>query len=103
MASPYVQLSASDIKRLIKSHHYLLSTPNVVSLSYRDEKKDGEKTGQKALHIGVIKKLNSQDIVKPDILLPKFVSFETEDKRKVTIRVKVIEEGEIVALADRTL
>ena len=98
----FVQLSASDAKRLIKSHHYLLSTPNVVSLSYRDEKKGGEKTGQKALHVGVIKKLNSQDIVKPDVLLPKFVSFETEDKKKVEIRVRVIEEGEIVALAGGT-
>ena len=94
----FVQLSAPDAKRLIKGHHYLLSTPNVVSLSYRDEKRDGQKTGQKALHVGVIKKLKSQDIVKPDIVLPKFVLFETEEKRKVEIRVRVIEEGEIVAL-----
>lgn len=98
MATLYFQLSASDAKRLIRSHHYLLSTPNVVSLSYRDEKRDNKKTGEKALHVGVIKKLKAQDIVKPDIVLPKFVSFETEDKRKVEIRIRVIEEGEIVAL-----
>ena len=98
MASQYFQLSASDAKRLIRSHHYLLSTPNVVSLSYHDEKKDGKTTGQKALHVGVIKKLKPQDIVKPDIVLPKFVAFETEDKKKVEIRVRIIEEGEIEAL-----
>ena len=98
MASPYVQLSPSDAERLITSHHYLLVTPNVSSLSYRDEIKDGEKTGQKALYIGVIKKLESQDIVKPDVLLPKFVSFETEDKKKVEIRVRVVQEGEVVAV-----
>ena len=98
MASQYFQLSASDTKRLIKSHHYLLSTPNVVSLSYHDEKKDGKTTGQKALHVGMIKKLKPEDIVKPDIVLPKFVAFETEDKKKVEIRVRIIEEGEIEAL-----
>lgn len=98
MATLYFQLSASDAKRLIRSHHYLLSTPNVVSLSYRDEKRDNKKTGEKALHVGVIKKRKAQDIVKPDIILPKFVSFETEDKRKVEIRIQVFEEGEIVAL-----
>ena len=92
-------LSQADAKKLVKSQHHLLSTPNVVSISYCDEKKDGKKTGRKVLCFGVIKKLQPQSIVKPDVLLPKSVPFETENKKAVDIPVQVVEDGEIVSLA----
>ena len=92
-------LSQADARKLVKSQHHLLSTPNVVSISYCDEKKNGRKTGRKVLCFGVVKKLQPQHIVKPDVLLPKSVSFENEDKKVVEIPVQVVEDGEIVSLA----
>ena len=92
-------LSQADARKLVKSHHHLLSTPNVVSISYCDEKKDGKKTGRKVLCFGVVKKLQPKHIAKPDVLLPKSVSFENENKKVVEIPVQVVEDGEIVSLA----
>lgn len=99
MVGPPVKLSATDAKKLIKSHHYLLSTPYIVSLSYHDEKKGGQKTGNKVFYIGVIKKLTAQQTEAPDVLIPEFILFETEDNKIVNVPVVVIEEGEIVALS----
>ena len=92
-------LSQADARKLVKSQHHLLSTPNVVSISYCDEKKNGRKTGRKVLCFGVVRKLQPQHIVKPDVLLPKSVSFEKEDKNVVEIPVQVVEDGEIISLA----
>ena len=99
MVGPPVKLSATDAKKLIKSHHFLLSTPNIVSLSYHDEKKGGQKTGNKVFYIGVIKKPTLQRTEAPDVLIPEFILFETEENKIVNVPVVVIEEGEIVALS----
>ena len=70
---------------------------NIVSLSYRSEKREGKKTGRYVLHVGVIEKLPAEDIKELDVLLPKVVTYETPTK-KVDIPVQVVEEGVIQAL-----
>ena len=99
MVGPSVKLSAADAKKLIKSHHYLLSAPNIVSLSYRNEKKGGQNTGNKVFCIGVIKKPTAQQTEAPDVHIPESILFESEDNKIVNVPVNVIEEGEIVALS----
>ena len=48
-----------------------MSTANMVSLSYRSEKREGKKIGRHVLHVGVIEKLPAEEIKEPDVLLPK--------------------------------
>ena len=91
-------LSNSDARRLTDSYRHYLSCPNIVSISYCDEKKRDQKTGRKVLCFGVVKKLECDGIVEPNVLLPKSVPFETENKVKVEIPVQMVEEGEIFAL-----
>ena len=92
-------LSTEEAKSFLKSKRYLLSTPNVVSLGFRNEKLDGEKKGRgKIFRVGVIKKLSQDSIKHPDIFIPKFFEHAvTGSDEKVAIPVKVVEEGEIVA------
>ena len=90
-------LSNSDAKRLTDSYRHYLSFPNIVSISYCDEKKGDQKTSRKVLCFGVVKKFEYDGIVGPN-LLPKSVPFETEKKVKLDIPVQMVEEGEIVAL-----
>ena len=99
MAYCAVNLSVSDSKKLTDCYRHYLSIPNIVSISYCDEKKRDRKTGRKVLCFGVVRKLKCEDITAPNVLLPKSVSFETEDKVKIEIPVQVVEEGEIVALS----
>ena len=48
----------------------LLSTANIVSLSYHSEKKEDKKTGRYVLHIDdIIKKLPAEEIKEPDVQL----------------------------------
>ena len=93
-----LMLSNSDARRLTDSYRHYLSFPNIVSISYCDEKKRGQKTGRKVLCFGVVKKLECDGIVGANLHLPKSVQFETENKVKVEIPVQMVEEGEIVAL-----
>ena len=93
-----LMLSNSDARRLTDSYRHYLSFPNIVSISYCDEKKRGQKTGRKVLCFGVVKKLECDGIVGANLHLPKSVQFETENKVKVEIPVEMVEEGEIVAL-----
>ena len=93
-----IELDEVEAKDLLKKYKHLLSTPNVVSLSYCSEKKEGRKTGRNVLRVGVIKKLPAEDIKDPDVLLPKAVEYETLNK-KVSVPVQVVEEGEICALS----
>ena len=90
-------LSNSDARRLTNSYRHYLSSPNIVSISYCDEKKRDQKSGKKVLCFGVVKKFEGDGVVGPN-LLPNSVSFETENKVKVEIPVQMVEEGEIVAL-----
>ena len=90
-------LSTEEAKSFLASKRYLLSTPNVVSLGFSDEKVDGKKTGGKVFRVGVIKKLEKKDITHPDIFIPKF--FDHTSKRRsgiARIPVDVVEEGELV-------
>ena len=92
-------LSTEEAKSFLKSKRYLLSTPNVVSLGFSNEKLDGGKKGRgKIFRAGVIKKLSQESIKHPDIFIPKFFEHAvTGSDEKVAISVKVVEEGEIVA------
>lgn len=92
-------LSTEEAKSFLKSKRYLLSSPNVVSLGFSNEKGDGEKKGRgKIFRVGVIKKLKQDSIKDPDIFIPKFFEYAvTGSDEKVAIPVKVVEEGEIVA------
>lgn len=92
-------LSTEEAKSFLKSKRYLLSTPNVVSLGFSNEKLDGEEKGRgKIFRVGVIKKLSKDSIKHPDIVIPKFFEHAvTGSDEKVNIPVKVVEEGEIVA------
>ena len=91
-------LSDSDARRLTECYCHYLSFPNIVSVSYCDEKKRDQKTSRKVLCFGVVKKVECDGIAGPNLHLPKSVSFETENKVKVEIPVQMVEEGEIVAL-----
>lgn len=88
------ELSRSEVASLLDANKFtrrLLSTPNVVSMSYTDEVKKGEKTGKKVLQVGVIKKLNKHEVKRPDIRLPKEVLLGQE----LAVPVQVVEEGEL--------
>ena len=91
-------LSDSDARRLTDYYCHYLSSPNIVSVSYCDEKKRDQKTSRKVLCFGVVKKIECDGIEGPNLHLLKSVSFETENKVKVEIPVEMVEEGEIVAL-----
>ena len=92
-------LFTEEAKSFLKSKRYLLSTPNVVSLGFSNEKLDGGKKGRgKIFRVGVIKKLSQESIKHPDIFIPKFFEHAvTGSDEKVAIPVKVVEEGEIFA------
>ena len=92
------ELDELEAKALLKKYQHFMCTPNVVSLSYSSEKKEGKKTGRYVLRVGVIKKLSAEEIKDPDVLLPKAVVYETPTK-KVHVPVQVVEEGEIWALS----
>ena len=47
-----IKLDEVEARELLKKHQYLLSTANIVSLSYRCEKRGGKKTERYVLHIG---------------------------------------------------
>ena len=85
MAYCAVNLSVSDSKKLTDCYRHYLCIPNIVSISYCDETKRDQKTGRKVLCFGVVRKLKCEDITAPNVLLPKSVSFETEDKVKIEI------------------
>ena len=88
------ELSHSEVASLLDTNKFtrrLLSTPNVVSMSYTDEVKKGEKTGKKVLQVGVIKKLNKREVRSPNIRLPKEVLLGEE----LAVPVQVVEEGEL--------
>ena len=93
----YEQLTAEEARKLLQNYRHFLSSPNVVSLDYCDEKVDGTKTGRKVFRIGVIQKLLPEKIQKPDILLPRNVE-HCLTRGKVDIPVKIVEEGVIVAI-----
>ena len=92
-----VILSTEEAKSFLKSKRHLLSTPNVVSLGFSNEKVDGKKTGGKIFRVGVIKKLPKESIKHPDIFIPKFFEHTRKcNNEKVTIPVIIVEEGELV-------
>ena len=49
-----IKLDEVEARELLKKHQYMyfLSTANIVSLSYRSEKRGGKKTEKYVLHIG---------------------------------------------------
>ena len=62
-----IKLDEVEARELLKKHQYMyfLSTANIVSLSYRSEKRGGKKTGRYVLHVGVIGKLPAEKIKGP--------------------------------------
>ena len=92
-------LSNEEAKRFLKSKRYFLSTPNVVSLGFINGKWDDQKRRRgRIFRVGVIKKLSQDDIKDPDIFIPKFLEHTvTGSDEIVDIRVKIFEEGELVA------
>ena len=92
-------LSTEEAKSFLKSKRYLLSTPNVVSLGFINEKIDGNKTGAKIFRVGVIKKQSKENIKDPDTFVPKFFKHSKSNCNEVVhIPVKVVEEGELESL-----
>ena len=92
-------LSIEEAKSFLKSKRYLLSTPNVVSLGFINEKIDGNKTGAKIFRVGVIKKQSKESIKDPDIFVPKIFEHSKSNSNEVIhIPVKVVEEGELEPL-----
>ena len=69
----------------------ILSTPNVVSISYTHEVKNGERTGRKVLQVGVIKKLKKNEIHYPDIPIPKAIKLGND----LVVPVQVVVEGNL--------
>ena len=92
-------LSNEEAKRFLKSKRSYLSTPNVVSLGFINGKWDDQKRRRgRIFRVGVIKKLSQDDIKDPDIFIPKFLEHTvTGSDEVVDIRVKIFEEGELVA------
>ena len=89
-------LSIEEIKSFLDEKSDLLSTPNVVSLGFSNERVDGKKTGGKIFRVGVIKKLPRERIEYPDFVIPKFFKhIFSSDNRKVVIPVTIEEEGEL--------
>ena len=90
-------LSTEEAKSFLESKRHLLSTPNVVSLGFSNEKVDGKKTGGKIFRVGVIKKLPKESIQHPDVFIPKFFEqTRNSSNEKVVIPVIIVEEGELV-------
>ena len=88
-------LSIVEAKSFMESQRYLLSTPNVVSLGFSNEKIDGEKTGGKIFRVGVIKRQPKENIKDPDIFIPKFLEHtETDSNKVVHVPVEIVGEGE---------
>ena len=88
------ELSRVEVSSLLSTNKFtrrLLSTPNVVSMSYTDEVRNGEKTGKKVLQVGVVKKLKKHELKRPNIRLPKEVLLGKE----LAVPVQVVEEGEL--------
>lgn len=92
-------LSNEEAKRFLKSKRHFLSTPNVVSLGFINGKWDDQKRRRgRIFRVGVIKKLSQDDIKDPDIFIPKFLEHTVTGSDKIVdIRVKIFEEGELVA------
>lgn len=92
-------LSTEEAKNFLKSKRHLLSTPNVVSLGFSNEKVDGKRTGKKIFRVGVIDKLPAESIKYPDVFIPKYFKHNVTGSDKViTIPVEVVEEGNIKGL-----
>ena len=91
------ELNKSEEASLLGSNKYvrcLLSSPNVVSLSYTNEVRKGRSTGRKVLQVGVIKKLNRWEIKRHDIRIHRRILL----KQDLAVSVQVVEEGEISLL-----
>ena len=87
-------LSPKEARSFLKSKHYLLSTPNVVSLGFISEKVDGKRTGGKIFRVGVLEKISKENIKEPDIFVPKYLELvKINNDEVVHIPVKVVEEG----------
>lgn len=93
-------LSNEEAQRFLKSKRHFLSTPNVVSLGFINGKWDDEKRRRaRTFRVGVIKKLSHYDIKEPDIFIPKFLEHTVKGSDEIVdIRVKIFEEGELVAM-----
>lgn len=74
-----------------KQTQKILSTPNVISMSYTHEVRNGQRTGRKVLQVGVIKKLKKDEIHHPDICIPK----EIELSNDLVVPVQVVAEGKL--------
>ena len=88
------ELSRSEEASLLGSNKYvrcLLSSPNVVSLSYTNEVRKGRPTGRKVLQVGVIKKLNRREIKRQDVRVHGRVLLGQD----LAVPVQVVEEGEL--------
>ena len=89
------ELTRSEKNSLFGSNKYirrLLSTPNVVSLSYTDEIRKCQPTGRKVLLVGVMKKLKRHEKKWPDIRVGGHVLLGKD----LAVPVQVVEEGKIV-------
>lgn len=89
----------NHLEALLDAHQHLLSTPNIVSLAWREKRVGGQKTGRRALCVGVIQKKRPGELKAPDVVVPATVSLQVEDGRggRMELRVEtdVVEEGEI--------
>lgn len=81
----------SDLLYKNKLTQEILSTPNVVSMSYTHEVRNGERTGRKVLQVGVIKKLKEDEIQHPDIFIPKKIELDND----LVVPVQVVAEGNL--------
>ena len=96
-----VTLSTEEAKRFMESKRHLLSTPNVVSLAFRNEKYCGKNTGKKIFRVGVIKKLPKDSIKPPEVfILDSYEHTLADYDKRVIIPVKIVEDGELVAMGD---
>lgn len=95
------KLRCNEVACFLKDNRHLLFNPNVVSMSYREEIKLGNKTGRKVLQVGVIKKLKRDDVKAPNKLLPKYLYMKVYTPRPMlkSIPVQVVEEGEFQLFA----
>ena len=59
-----IKLDEVEARELLNKHQYFLFTPNIVSLSYCSEKREGKKTGTYVLHV---EKLPAEEISEPDV------------------------------------
>ena len=90
----FQKLPREDVRKLLMESRYLLSDPNVVSLSYSHERKQGVRTGRKVLRVGV-RTEPELSVEEMESCLPKCVAFKSGSsscRRTLEIPVQVVKD-----------